>query len=197
MSKQEPEERQFEPVANGAVTKGRKSIIRRVFDDVVVKNFQEIKTNFIEDVILPSTLDWLYDVCASFVNDMFKSPGSSRGSTLPKQYNKTSYSSYYKGSTLKSSRDRRRNDDDDYVETYKDISFPSRKEAEKVIANLRGTLMEYEIVTISDLCQFSGVGETWADRKYGWTNLDRARSFRGNDGRYYLELPEPMAIEND
>ena len=192
----EKEERQFQPVANGAVTKGRRSVFKIILDEVVVKNFQEIKTNFLQDVILPSTLDWLYDVCASFVNDMFKSPG--RGSTLPKNYNgkNTSYSSYYKGSTIKN-RDRDRRKDEDEIFTWRDISFPDRKEAEKVISSMRGALMEYDIVTISDLCWFSNIKETWADRKYGWTDLDKASSYRARDGRYYLDLPEPMPIEND
>lgn len=188
------------PVANGTVGKRRRGVFKIIFDEVVAKNFQDIKKNFIQDIIVPSTLDWLYDVCISFVTDMFTSPGVGRSGSSLKSYSgsRTSYSSYYKGSKLSSSRDRRRDEEEDDIEaSYKDINFPSRKDAEKVLAAMRGTIIDYGLVSVADLCDFACVSGTWADRKYGWTNLERASCFRDRDGRYYLSLPEPAPIEED
>ncbi len=198
MSDVESNEKDIKPSVSGKVTSGRRSVFRIIFDEVVVKNAQEIKNNFVEEIIIPTTIDWLYEVCSSLVNDMFKSPGYSRGSTLPRSYRGGSgtYTGYSK--SFKSSRDRMRESSaDNRILSYKDISFDSRRDAEKILADLRGEIMEYGTVNVSDLCSYAGVDQTWADVKYGWTNLDKANCFRGRDGRYYLNLPEPRPIEED
>lgn len=197
-------ENKRQPVAKGQITKGRRSIFKTLFDEIIVKNYEDMKSNFVEDVILPTTLDWLYGVASSFINDMFKTPGGrSSGSTLPSSLRtKKSYNEYWRGSSSRRDRDRRRERDEDprdEVISYEDISFATKGEAEKVISSMRATLIDYEesVVTIADLCYFSDVPSTWADNKYGWTNLDDARSWRARDGRYYLDLPKPMPIDND
>jgi len=183
-------------IANGSMR--RKNIFKFLMDEIILKNFQDIKTNFIEDVILPSTVDWLYDVGESFVGNMFKSPGGgSRGSTLPKQYGRTSYSNYYKSSSRSSRRDYREEADENDVASYEDINFKSRAEAEKILAAMRDDLKHGYIVSVMDLCDYSGVGSSWADNSYGWTSLDKARVIRGRDGKFYLDLPKPHPIDND
>lgn len=194
-----PSDRQFEPVADGALTKSRKGVFRFIFDEVIVKNYEELKSNFVEEVVVPNTLDWLYGILSNMVNDMFKSPGS-RGSTLPKSYqSRKSYDKYYRGSRLSGRNDRSDRDEeyDDNPINYYDISFKTRAEAEKVISYMRSTLKDYDgLVTIADLCSFSNVQSTWADNTYGWTNLDNARVIRHN-GRFYLDLPNPLPINKD
>ena len=192
------EKRDIQPIADGQITKGRQSIFKIIFDEVVVKNVEEIKTNFIEEVIVPTTLDWLYGVASSLVNDMFKSP--SRGSLLPSSYrSKSSYSGYYDYSERRDrKRDRRDYDDRNRsTNSYEDISFDSRQAAEKVITQLQLDIEQYKMVTISDLCDYADVSDSWADRNYGWTNLDKAKTFRARDGRFYLDLPKPTPIDND
>lgn len=197
MSDTDVNDKEKKPVANGKITSGRRSVFRVIFDEVIVKNYQDIKNNFVQDIIIPVTVDWLYNVCEGFVNDMFKTPNAGRGSTLPREYGSSSYKSYSKSYKSGSSKRRDRDESTGSFQTYKDISFDNRREAEKVIADLRGDIIEYGLVTIQDLCQYSGVEGTWADVNYGWLNLDKAGSFRARDGRYYLNLPEPKPIEQD
>ena len=187
------DEKDIQPSAQGKITKTRKGVFGYILDEVIVKNLQEIKSHFIEDVIIPSTLEWLFEVCSGFVNDMFKSPSVGRSTPL-RSYSGGSYTAYSK--TNKSLKSRYREESSANV-SYKDISFDSRRDAEKVIADLRGDIIEYGLVSVQDLCQYSGVEGTWADVNYGWTNLDRANSYHARDGRYYLNLPEPKPIEQD
>lgn len=192
-------DREIKPVAQGKVTSGRRSIFRTIYDEVIVKNYHEIKDNFVTEIVIPNTLDWLNEVCSSLIYSMFKSPDGAYRSTLPDRYKHsgsyTSYSKSYQNGNKRSGYNR--NYESGQVLTYKDISFDSRREAEKVLTDLRSDIREYGTVTISDLCSYAGVDQTWADVKYGWANLDKASAFRAKDGRYYLNLPEPRPIEED
>ena len=107
MGEVDSNEKDIKPSAKGQITSGRRGVFKVILDEVILKNLQEIKNNFVEEIIIPSTIDWLYEVCSGFVNDMFKTPGVGRGSTPLRGYGSgakyQSYSKSYRGTRERTS----------------------------------------------------------------------------------------------
>ena len=85
-----------------------------------------------------------------------------------------------------------------HTDDYMDISFDTRMVAEHTLAILKVDYLEkYGIATVADLKEISGLSASYSDNNYGWTNLAFARVYRARDGKFYLDLPEVMPIEED
>lgn len=188
-----------EPVVQGKL-KSQNNIFKIMYDEIVVKNFNEMKTAIVNEVIVPRTMDWLHEIGINILDDLFKTNigSSSRKFGLGSRSNYP-YDKSYRGSSLGSSRRERRESSrrENDVRDWEEVSFDSRTDAERVISSMMETIRTYQTVSIADLFSFSGVDASWADNKYGWANLEGARAIRGRDGRYYLDLPEPLPIDDD
>lgn len=188
---------------NEAVAIGKKAkpkgVIETIIDEIIIKNINDVKTTFVHEVLIPQTMDWLYGLGTNFLSDVFQTPYDSgdRRSSIFSSRKYTSYGDKF-GSSVRSRRERRDERAED-VRDYEDISFDTRQDAERVLSKMYASMRKYDgTVTISDLFAFSGLKSSWTDEKYGWTNLDKARVYRGRrDGRYYLDLPEPFPIDDD
>ncbi len=179
----------------------KKGVLRILLDEVILANMNDIKDHFIEEVLVPATLDWLYDLSSSFINDIFKTGGGrSGGSTLPAMYRigNTQYSNCYR-----STRKEREPKQTGKMNSYRDICYKTRGDAEKVLFSLRDTAEHYQITTVSDFLEFSmapaNMCSSWTFTTIGWTlpMLERVRVIRGGDGMFYLDLPNPMQIDHD
>ena len=78
---------------------------------------------------------------------------------------------------------------------YEDIRFAEREDADKVLFHMQKET-DKNVVTIADFKRFSGLAANWSDTRYGWTDLSEAKVFRSRNGKYYLDLPEPISIDN-
>lgn len=192
------ENQQIEPVAKGQMSANRKGVFRKIYDDIIVPNVEELKNNFIDDVIVPQTMDWMSSLLFGMLNEIFKTPGSSSSSYFSgryRDYNKAYRSSSGLGSSRRTERRNESRRDD--VRDWEQVCFDTRSDAERVISSMKATIMDYQVVTIGDLFSFAGIESSWTDNKYGWADLSRARAVRGRDGKFYLDLPNPMAIDDD
>ena len=185
-----------EVVAVGRKPK-RKSILGIMFEDIILKNFNDMKTTFVDEVLIPQTMDWLYDLGTDFLSGVFQSSRSSSGRRSSSIFGRgnVDYTKRFRGVQ---GRRERRNEREEDVRDYEDISFDTRQDAERVLSKMIGTIERYDgTVSVADLLSFTGFKTSYTDRKYGWTNLEKARTYRGRDGRYYIDFPEPMPIEDD
>ena len=57
-------------------------------------------------------------------------------------------------------------------QSYPYIVFKTRKDAEKVIDDMKEQLDKYGVVTVSDFCELSSTPCTYIQTRYGWTNVD-------------------------
>lgn len=85
----------------------------------------------------------------------------------------------------------------DYTNDYTDIYFKTRLDAEIVLNELKKDTLKYDTVTVADYKHLSGITAKWSDSKYGWTNFDKARIYRGRDGNYYINLPTAIPIDEE
>ena len=186
-------------VAQGQLSKNRKGVFATIFEEIFVNNFNEMKKTFVQEVIVPNTKDWMYGLLSNMLDDMFfKGSGSSyRSSSIFSRSRGTDYSSRFRGSSRSSRREQRDEPRREDIRDWEEISFDTRADAEQIVSSMKAAVRDYGIVTIGDLFSFSGLDSSWADCKYGWANLDYAKAIRGRDNRFYLDLPNPMPIDDD
>lgn len=174
--------------------KKRKNIFGILFEEICIKNFNEMKNTFVDEVLIPQTMDWLYDLGTDFLSGILQSSKSSSKRSGSSLFGRTDYSSRFHGNTH--GKRERRDEREENVRDYEEISFDTRPDAERILMKMMAAIERYQIVAVSDLLSWSGFKTSWTDEKFGWTDLSKAKVYRVN-GRYYLDLPEPHAIEED
>lgn len=79
---------------------------------------------------------------------------------------------------------------------YNDISFRTRQDAERILAKMIAEINKYGTVTVHNLLAYAGFKTCWQDGQFGWTDLSDATIYRGQNGRFYLDLPEPFPFDD-
>lgn len=77
-----------------------------------------------------------------------------------------------------------------------EVIFDSRKSAEEVLYQMDQILQTYELVTVADFYDLSGITPSFFDTRYGWTNLKTAEVVRLRAG-YIINLPKAYLIWNE
>ena len=101
-----------------------------------------------------------------------------------KSHSRVSYRSYY---DFKSNRPKT-------PDSYSNIHFPSRVDAENVLDGMKDIIDQYGFVTIADFYDLCGICKfTYKSSQYGWVDTDRCKIVRIKDG-FKIDLPDPLPI---
>lgn len=156
------------------------------------------------EVLLPAFRDMLYDGIVAGAGKIIY-PGTDRPHTRSSRPQtgvgvaKGSYTSYNRYSDKKrsigepkegvrpSKRARSQHDFDEFV-------LSTRKEAVDIIDSMFEDLLDYEVVTVSDLYDKLGVTPQYTDDNWGWTDI-RGADVKRIRGGYVLSLPQPKALD--
>ena len=181
------EKKKVNKVIKGKVKTKKKSEMRKAVDNFISEDVSNIKTYIVQDVIIPTIKDTIWNAITNSL-EMVLFPGGkkrSRGS-------KISYTNYY---------DRDRRDDRRSVSSravsrfdYDDIIFESRGEADAVLVQMEEVIDCYDAVSVSDLYDMVGETAPHTANRYGWTNLRNAEPVRVRDG-YILKLPKALPLD--
>ena len=181
------EKKKVNKVIKGKVKTKKKSEMRKAVDNFISEDVSNIKTYIVQDVIIPTIKDTIWNAITNSL-EMVLFPGGkkrSRGS-------KISYTNYY---------DRDRRDDRRAVSSravsrfdYDDIIFESRGEADAVLVQMEEVIDCYDAVSVSDLYDMVGETAPHTANRYGWTNLRNAEPVRVRDG-YILKLPKALPLD--
>ena len=192
-SKDEKPVTRVKRVATGKTRVRDRSLGSKFKETFLGEEIKDAKSYIIFDVIVPSIKEMIVDTVENAVEMIFGVGGRSRrASTRSNKGSDTvSYQAYYK-SNKEPSRASRRDERTGYE--YKEIIKDTRGEAEDVIDILLEVLSEYQQVTVADLYEAAGITGTWADNKYGWTDLRGAYPKRVRDG-YLIVLPKAIALD--
>lgn len=80
------------------------------------------------------------------------------------------------------------------LECCDDLTFETRKDAEKTLAAMAEIIEKYGHVSLADLYEIAGsTGVPYAARKYGWLSVDDGKVIRGRWG-YFIKLPKAIEI---
>lgn len=77
---------------------------------------------------------------------------------------------------------------------FDEIILETRGEAEEVIDRLFDLISRYEVASVADLYELTGITGNYTDNKWGWTDIRGAGVSRVRNG-YLLDLPRPEPID--
>lgn len=175
-------------VSGNVKTRTNKS--RKFLGTFVASDANSVWETIFMDVLVPS-LKKLVSEGITTAADLFIY-GESRDRGRTKSGSKVSYRSYY-DDRYGDKRDGRRRPVSTRFD-YDDLVFESRGEAEMVLDHMRGSIADYNLVTVGDMYDFAGVTAPYTAHNYGWTSIRSAEVKRVHDG-YIIELPKAMAID--
>lgn len=195
-----PEKPKLQAVTTSAVQR-KMSIGRRIKNALVVDDATSIGAYLLEDVVIPTVKTLISDIAVGAIEralygeargrPMSSSRISGRGYT---PYNRIYSSGSWvtppddgPGDRRELSRDARRSHD------FGEIVFESRAEAYEVLDRLNDQIKNFDVATVGDLLDLSGITATHVDENWGWRTLATAQVRRVRNG-YILDLERPVKI---
>lgn len=177
-----PPEKKVEKVVTGPVKARKRSGLRKLADIFVPDDVENVKSYIVQDIVIPAVQDILLDSLGAFLGRSIHSARKNNGGS------KVSYRSYY---------DRAQDRGPVAVRSgysYNDIILNSRGEAESVLTRMDEIVSTYGVVSVYDYYELVGADGTYADNKYGWTDIRSADIARTRDG-YIIRLPKALPID--
>jgi len=189
VDKQKPESKK-EKIATGVVRTNEKTGLSKAFEGFFARDFHEMGVYIWHNIAIPKLRVFVDEFLTSAVHAI--TGGNSRGS---QQSGKSSYN-YNSRYVSSSGRDDYRRYDYDRVDyNYRDITFESRGDAERVLDILKDDLDEYKTVSVSDLYDRAGVPyNNRQGRKYGWCDLRGSDIVSVRDG-WAIKMPPVMPLD--
>lgn len=195
-----PEKPKLQAVTTSAVQR-KMSIGRRIKNALVVDDAQSIGAYLLEDVVIPTVKTLISDIAVGAIERALY--GEARGRpTSSSRISGRGYTPYNRiyssgsrvtppddgpGDKRELSRDARRSHD------FGEIVFESRAEAYEVLDRLNDQIKSFDVATVGDLLDLSGITATHVDENWGWRTLATAQVRRVRNG-YILDLERPVKI---
>lgn len=193
-----PEERPKIERITSAVPERKKRGLGRKFKETFISGSARDTVEYvITDTIVPGIRDMVFDAFEGGLQRLIygessrtrRPAASSAYSSLPRvNYQSMSKAPpAYPEPRALSRRSRSRHD-------FGEIIIESRAEASEVVDTMYEILSRHGDVKISDLYDMTGIETSHVDHKWGWTALPGAKYVRTRDGRFALDLPEPVLL---
>lgn len=193
-AQQEKQTAQAEPVQKiieGKVIVRKKPWYRRAANSMVADDASSIGEFVLTDVVIPAFKNLIADVVMQGTGRVLYGStyrgGRSRGVMGERPSLRTRYDQMSEPSSRRlSSRDRA-------THNFADITLATRGEALEVLDGLLERVSRFGQASVSDMYDFVGYSGSFADRRYGWTDLRDADIRQVRDG-FMLDLPRPELL---
>lgn len=197
--KELPEEKRpkIERVETSVRTR-KKSLGSKFTETFVSEDAGNVRHYIFGEVLVPAVKSVISDMVTTGIEMLLygetKSRKRSNRSSWSSVDSRTSYARYYDDrdrDTRRSTRseERRRTSWDDLV-------FDRRTEAEDILVRMFEVVDKYDNISISELCDMTGLRAEYTDTNWGWEKEDLAQASvaRSRDG-YILKLPRPIYLK--
>lgn len=156
------------------------------------ENFEGAGDMVLKEVIIPTIIDGLRDSIYAATDYILYGSGQRSRSGQRRGGRRDGYTEYSKKSQQKSGRGRTSPNASAYY-----FTFDVRADAEKVLDQMRDVAEQRDFVTIMDMFAIARrQTSNYTYNDWGWYDLRSALVRRTNDGRFYLDLPKPVPIED-
>ena len=201
------ETKKVERVVEGEVIRRKKPLGKRFAELFIGGDAKSVGSYVMFEVLLPAVKDTLADAMSQGVERMLfgeaRSTSRRTGRRPGGSYYDNTYISYNRppnratgapGSYGRMEEPRHMSRRNRANHDFDEIILATRVEAEEVIDNLFGLVSQYESASVADLYELVGVTGSFADEKWGWTDLRGAGVSRIRNG-YLLDLPKPEPLD--
>lgn len=192
-AKEKKKEKLGPVVSKDKVVSTKKPLSKKFADTFIKQDVDDVKNYLLMDVVIPGIKNLLLDgLSMIFFGEVQRRRG---GNFYERDRNRTSYSSYYRGSSVsRSSRDRgRRYEEDDKI-NYRNIVLRERRDAEDVIEQLRRRIQDQGSASVADLFDLIDVAGKYTDNNWGWTS-DRQIGIRRVSDGYLIDVDEAEYLD--
>lgn len=195
------EEKKIEAVVTNEVKTQKPSLLKRFRNVFIGGDSRTVVQYVLMEVLVPQAKDIVTEVVSQGVEKLVYGearPGTRRYGARPG--GSTNYTRYAGignrplGSTMRDPRDRPPNPAQPRGQTFDDLLFATRVEADTVLEHMYDLLNEYDLVSVADLNSLTNRSSSYVDQKWGWTSLQGSQVRRSRDG-YVLDLPRPVSID--
>lgn len=195
-SKVAPVKEEVSKVISGEVSKKKKSLGAKFRETFLATDGKTAATYVVNEVLLPSARDMLFDAIAKGANRLMygdratrSGPGVVGGKTA---YNAPVNRTFSGVQTFPFSQRMfqqpapSKNAGDDFI-------LSSREDAEIIIDTMNEHIQQYGFVTVYDLKKMLGMPPEHTDNKWGWESLRGAQMRQVRNG-WLMDLPNPKQI---
>lgn len=183
-----------EKMVEGRVVSRKQSFWKRFGRTMVAEDANTVGDYIFTDVLIPATKNLIVDIVGQSIERVLFGTSRGRirrsplGMSLRDQVNYSRISSEREPPLRRPmSREARARHD------FNEIVLENRTEAYEVVEALVARLARYGGVTVAELYDLVGVTGSYADQRWGWTDLATA-DVRQVPGGFLLDLPAPEPI---
>jgi hypothetical protein len=158
---------------------------------------KEALGSMVEDVVIPSIRDTLYDALQNGLDHLIYGERASRkprsSSIISQGMGHVAYNAI--SSPVKSPTQQRALSRTARARhSLEELVIPSRQEANEVLDRMYDLLSRDGEVRVAHLYELTGVRVEHTDWKFGWTSLKGSKPTPLRQGGYLLDLPEPQPM---
>lgn len=167
-----------------------KGFFGRILERFSFGSFEEAREAVIDEVIIPTLLDGLRDCIYTLTDHILY--GGNVNSSHRRHGKKGGYTAYSKEGQKRSGSKKVAPASGGYY-----FTFDTRQEADEVLDRMRDVIDVQDSVTIMEMFAIAKrQTSNFTYTNWGWYDLSRAMTRRAYDGKYYIELPKPVMIED-
>lgn len=177
-------------IVEGSVVTRKQPLLKRFKKTMLAEDAGNVGEYILTDIIIPATKNLIVDMVGQTIERLLFGTSRGRvrrsplGASLRDQVN---YSRISSEPRRVMSREARAKHD------FNEIVLENRTEAVEVLEALIDRIARYGAVTVADLYDFVGTTGSFADQRWGWTDLTTA-DVRQVPGGFLLDLPGPEPV---
>ena len=187
------EKKKVSKVITGTVIKKKTPFFKKMAGVFLDENVDKVREYLITDVLIPAAKSTISDMVSSGVEMLLFGRVTGRSSARNVINGATTKINY---GGFSSSQNQRR--DLSYAaksrHDFGEVVFPTRADAEIVLSFMTEAIDTYGQVTVGDFYDLVGITGSFADTKWGWTNLATSRVAPVREG-FIIILPKTEVIE--
>lgn len=182
-----------EKMVEGRVISRKQPWWKRFSRTMLADDAGNVGEYILTDVVIPATKNLIVDMVGQSIERVLFGTSRGRirrsplGNSLREQVNYSRFSNDRDPVRRPMSRESRARHD------FNEIVLESRTEAIEVVEALIERISRYGAVTVADLYDFVGTTGSFADQRWGWSDLSTA-DVRQVPGGFLLDLPAPESI---
>jgi hypothetical protein len=181
-----------EKIVEGKVVKSKQSLFKRMTRSLIADDAQSIGDFLIVDVVVPAIKNLIADTVKGGTDRVLFGQSRARRAigvggesrSLRTRYDK--YAEAGEPRRMMSRESRARHD-------FDEVRLDDRAEAIEVVETLIARVEKFGAASVSDLYDLVGVTGSYADQRWGWTDL-READVRQSRGGWLLDLPRPEPL---
>lgn len=177
-------------IVEGNVVSRKQPMLKRLRNTMIADDVGNVGEYILTDIIVPATKNLIVDMVGQTIERLLFGTSRGRlrrsplGASLRDQVN---YGRISTEPRRVMSREARARHD------FNEIVLENRTEAIEVLEALVDRIARYGAVTVADLYDFVGTTGSFADQRWGWTDLTTA-DVRQVPGGFLLDLPGPEPV---